>query len=472
MVHKAAETLLTLLLASATAMAQTVVYQGETTPLTVVEVPGHTYKWEIYSDLTVDFAKEPGNCPVTSATFVGGNTKASVIVRWIRTGIYFYKIRAHDANNCAMNMKIGMIKVVPKEILVVLGFEETIIGACQSINLDASKSVGDNLSYEWSLIDPGGALTRTAGVNTEFYLSPSYTGSLPADFRVRLQITDPAGNSQSDTINITVDSLPVSEIQSDGKPEKDGTMIFNAKITAGKAVKYKWNTYVGQVVGADNLPSSKLLGAGIYSLETTDQYGCKSTKDFKFPVETYQIFANPDYARISWENDTTINVLSNDLSNVDFIPGSVRVIQQPKKGVTIVNPNGSIIYIPNQWQPGRDQFVYEVCNRVNLCTTATVTIDIFGSEITPPGGFSPNIDGTNEYFNIKGLENYPKSELYIYTRAGLLIYQSDDYQNNWDGTIVTNKMANPGKAPAGTYYYVLKIGGTNRLLKGFVYIGY
>ena len=37
-------------LALAPALAQTVVYQGATTPLSVVEIPNHTYEWELYSD--------------------------------------------------------------------------------------------------------------------------------------------------------------------------------------------------------------------------------------------------------------------------------------------------------------------------------------------------------------------------------------------------------------------------------------
>lgn len=103
--------MLPVLLALAPAMAQTVVYQGETTPLTVVEVPGHTYKWELYSDETVDFAVVPGNCPATSADFAGGNTGAIVHVKWLKAGTYFFKVTAFDAANCTNNLKIGIVVV-------------------------------------------------------------------------------------------------------------------------------------------------------------------------------------------------------------------------------------------------------------------------------------------------------------------------------------------------------------------------
>jgi len=458
--------------AMAPAMAQTVVYQGDTTTFNVNRVTNHTYLWEIYSDASVNFATVPGNCPATSATFVGSRTGASINVRWLQPGNYFYKVSARDASDCAMNLKIGMLSVVAKEIVVILGFEETIIGPCQSIKLDASKSIGDNLRYEWSLIDQGGALTKITGVNTEFYLSPLFTGSLPADFRVRLLITDLLGNSQSDTLNITVDRPPVTEITSTGKLEKDGTMVVGAVITVGKALNYKWHTSEGKVVGPDNQPTANLFGAGIYTLEITDIYGCTSSQNFKFPIEIYQIVANPDYAKISWVRDTTLNVLANDQSNAGFMPGTVKITQQATQGVTKVNIDGSITYIPSERQPGRDLFVYEVCDAVNLCVSAAVTIDIEDISLIIPGGFSPNGDGVNEQLVFEGLENYPESELSIYTRSGLHIYQSADYMNDWDGKAVTTKMVNLGPVPAGVYYYVLKLGGTNRTLKGSVYIAY
>ena len=111
MIRLALVVLLPLLLALASAMAQNVVYQGDTTPLSVVQVPGHTYEWEIYNDGTVNFAAVPGNCPTTLANFVGGKTGSSVNVKWFKPGIYFFKVTARDATGCTMNLKIGMVKV-------------------------------------------------------------------------------------------------------------------------------------------------------------------------------------------------------------------------------------------------------------------------------------------------------------------------------------------------------------------------
>jgi len=99
------------LLALVSARAQTVVYLSDTTSLSVVEVPGHTYTWELYDNGTVDFAIVPGNCPATSADFVGGNSGPTINVKWLKTGTYFFKVTALDATGCTMNLKIGIVEV-------------------------------------------------------------------------------------------------------------------------------------------------------------------------------------------------------------------------------------------------------------------------------------------------------------------------------------------------------------------------
>ena len=70
-----------------------------------------------------------------------------------------------------------------------------------------------------------------------------------------------------------------------------------------------------------------------------------------------------------------------------------------------------------------------------------------------PNLFSPNGDGTSDYFEIDGLDAYPDFTLQIFDRYGSQVY---DYSNNgntnpewWDGTYKGNP------APTGVYFYTL-----------------
>ena len=463
-------TLLTLL-AVASAKATNTVYQNKVTTLSVNPYPGHTYEWELYNDGTVDFAKVSGNCPKSSAKFVASNYGAKVDVLWLEPGTYFFKVTARDGLGCAMNLKIGIMNVIsfdPQAIIT----GTTVSGACEQVTLDASKSVGNIVKYEWSSIDKGGMLTKLSGPVTEFLVAPEFQGLLPSDFRVLLKVTNNIGAKSSDTLTIRVDRLPSADIYYSGKLEKDGTMIVDGTVSKGTTLKYKWLTVGGKVIGNTDQPTVNLLGEGVYTLEVTDVHGCKSSKSFKYPLENNQIFATADYVRTSWANDTIIHVLDNDYSTAKLMPRTVQILQQPVRGTVMVNPNGTITYTPSISRSSRDLFIYQICDDVNQCASATVTIDIYDTGITAPEGFSPNGDGANETLVFKGLENYPLSQLYVYTRAGQLVYQSEDYHNDWNGTINTNSRLNGKLVPTGTYYYILKLGGTQRVMKGFEYIGY
>lgn len=96
--------------------------------------------------------------------------------------------------------------------------------------------------------------------------------------------------------------------------------------------------------------------------------------------------------------------------------------------------------------------------------------DVDPCDIHVPEGFSPNGDEFNQYFEINGLENYPKNSIVIFNRWGNVVYKADPYNNDWDGTCDGNLSLGGGKAPAGTYFYSLDLGNGSKPITGFVYL--
>ena len=84
-------------------------------------------------------------------------------------------------------------------------------------------------------------------------------------------------------------------------------------------------------------------------------------------------------------------------------------------------------------------------------------------EIVIPTGFSPNGDGINDYWQIVGIDNYPKNTITIFNRLGIKVFSSSNYKNDWNGFF------NGKVVPDGTYFYELNLGGNN-IKKGYVYI--
>ncbi len=72
---------------------------------------------------------------------------------------------------------------------------------------------------------------------------------------------------------------------------------------------------------------------------------------------------------------------------------------------------------------------------------------------------SPNGDNINDKLEIKGLQFVNSYDLKIFNRWGALIYESRNYQNDWDGEVTVKGAGtlNGDKVPDGTYFYVLDV---------------
>lgn len=85
--------------------------------------------------------------------------------------------------------------------------------------------------------------------------------------------------------------------------------------------------------------------------------------------------------------------------------------------------------------------VEDACGQTDECMAVVIVCD---TKI--PNIFTPNGDTYNQFFEIYGIEQFPNSKFTVWNRWGTIVYESDNYQNKWDGT----------DAPDGTYFYVFE----------------
>lgn len=87
-----------------------------------------------------------------------------------------------------------------------------------------------------------------------------------------------------------------------------------------------------------------------------------------------------------------------------------------------------------------------------------------------PEGFSPNVDGINDLFVIRGIQNYPANNIKIYNRWGQKVFEASPYTNTWDGTSQTGLTVGGDQLPVGTYFYLLDLGNGTSIYKGTIYL--
>jgi gliding motility-associated-like protein len=82
-----------------------------------------------------------------------------------------------------------------------------------------------------------------------------------------------------------------------------------------------------------------------------------------------------------------------------------------------------------------------------------------------PTAITPNADGYNDVWQIRGIELYPKIYIEIYDRWGQILFKSDKgYTQKWDGTYEGKNL------PVDTYYYVIQLNEGSEPLIGQITI--
>jgi gliding motility-associated-like protein/uncharacterized repeat protein (TIGR01451 family) len=127
--------------------------------------------------------------------------------------------------------------------------------------------------------------------------------------------------------------------------------------------------------------------------------------------------------------------------------------------VTVVSPgnysNTAIIY-------GN-----ETDNLMANNSSSTIT---YPSDFNIPEGFSPNGDGINDLFVIRGIDIYPSNSFQVFNRWGDLLFSASPYINTWDGTTSMGIQVGGNVLPVGTYFYTLDLGDGSKIYKGTIYL--
>ncbi len=87
-----------------------------------------------------------------------------------------------------------------------------------------------------------------------------------------------------------------------------------------------------------------------------------------------------------------------------------------------------------------------------------------------PEGYSPNGDGVNDMFVIRGIDFYTDNSIVIFNRWGNKVFEASPYQNTWNGKSTMGLRIGGDELPVGTYFYLLDLGDGSDIIKGTIYL--
>lgn len=106
-------------------------------------------------------------------------------------------------------------------------------------------------------------------------------------------------------------------------------------------------------------------------------------------------------------------------------------------------------------------YLVEVFDANNCMAQAAASIFAI-VDLDIPDILTPNHDGINDTWNIKGLERFPNSMIRIYDRYGKLLIEYPATDPGWDGQYLNQPVS------SDAYWYVIEIIPVNKVLKGHI----
>jgi gliding motility-associated-like protein len=240
-------------------------------------------------------------------------------------------------------------------------------------------------------------------------------------------------------------------------PCNGGTGTLNASASPA-GVTYSWSG-PGIVNGVFS-PFPIVSAAGIYTVVITDPVsGCKSTGTVSIGQSTVIVNAT---------SDVTVGTSPLNVNFDNTNTGATSFTWNLGNSNTSNQPNTSTTYTAT------GTYTVVLIGSNGNCSDMDTLVIVVKNGLGPiPEIFTPNGDGKNDVFEIKGLDSYPDNTLQIFNRWGNPVYSAAPYKNDWDGVPNQAGKTGSGKLPSSTYYYILDLGdGTTAPIRGFVQLQY
>lgn len=368
--------------------------------------------------------------------------------------------------------------------------------------VDVTILEGDTL---YMCADAPETITASAGYNNYVWTGPETLNgqSITPNFQGQYVVaaTDEFACVSTDTIEIIYYPPPADAIiSSEGSticPGSPGTTLS----LSGSYMLYDWNS------GAGNSSTFLATAPGNYTVTVADANGCVGTFNYTLLQPTFTVESSTGTACIGssvvltasggsnyqWSTGETGSVIvvspattTNYSVTITLgtcvqtltIPVTMGEIPEYDMPDTIFMSVGDVEFVQGPtgfleytWYPddfindstasgvfvtaGESHTLYMTASHAEGCTV-TDSVVIIVVNLTIPTGFSPNGDSMNDKFVIPELADLD-GKLTVWNRWGDIVFESEHYENDWNGNCENPLCYGDGILPDGTYFYLVSV---------------
>ncbi len=314
-------------------------------------------------------------------------------------------------------------------------FVATCIGQTTRFTNTTSIANGVSLTYEWDF-DSNSTIDDTATSPNKLFPD---TGLQV----VSLTAISLDGCKQTMSKNIPILPKPIVSFTAEPSCNGELSRFINQTTFAGDSVISRiWKFGDGALVFSTDTATHYYQSSGTYNviLKVTGSNGCSDSL-----LQSVVVDANVIY-------------------NYTFIGDSL-IYENGSTQVEVTGNFATILWEDNSSSPkrtftdtGEYSFLVSTSGGCSLLQNIYVARKPSDGPLQKANDFlTPNGDGKNDYLYFKNMEQEKPCAIAVYDINSLKVYESDDYQNDWDGTSKGKQVA------AGTYYYFLKCANIKEL---------
>lgn len=359
-----------------------------------------------------------------------------------------YLITLITKNNCHSDTDTINIIIKDKALAAIITNSTTY---CSGENIQFNSTItGEFTNLKWNFDDP------TSGTNNTSTLpNPNHIYTNSGNYTISL-IVESACGIDTATLLIIIKQKINLDTQIPGLPRNycKGDSIKISAISQDPNALYNWD-FGDPASGLNNFANGQNVAHifnnyGNYIIKLTSSNECDlktdtihiriiepSKPDFAIDIDSCLKIINLENLSIDIDNNNFTWMLNDSIVSIEKNTSSMLNYEGVHKISLIVNPNTNC----------EDSIVKII----------SFTMPPLDSKLDIPNTFSPNNDGINDFFLIKGTSNCEIKKMIVFNRWGKKLYESDE-SFIWDGKIET------ANCPVGTYILYLEI-GSNTIVK-------